>query len=69
MKNRKPRRWRTVFGRPGEPVAFIEEDEEGGTWSAYVGGLQCGNFINEAAARAFVEKTMAMSDTDRDTER
>jgi hypothetical protein len=54
MKRSKRLRWRCIFGRPGQPAAFIEELDDG--WHVIVAGIDIGTTASEEAAVQLAEK-------------
>jgi hypothetical protein len=52
--SRRRRRWRCIFGRPGQPTAFIEEFGDG--WHVIVAGRDVGTTASEEAAVQLAEK-------------
>jgi hypothetical protein len=55
MKRSKRRRnWRCIFGRPGQPVAFMEERDDG--WHVTIAGREVGVTASEQGAVQLAEK-------------
>lgn len=57
MNCSKRRRWRCLFGKAGQPAAFIEQLDDG--WHVIVGNKDCGTMLTELAALELAEKINA----------
>jgi hypothetical protein len=53
-RSKRLRSWRCIFGRPGQPAAFIEELDDG--WHVTIAGREVGVTASEQGAVQLAEK-------------